>query len=89
MNRPGLQGLVPFAQSNDESTLLNNTIISSETLGYVSNIMKMFSGSDSISYATVARNFHGASESLVKDQQDPRGQNGWTASHPQTRDSPC
>ena len=62
-----LQGLVPFAQSDEQSALLSNTIISSETLGYVSNIMKMLSGSDPVSYVTVARNFHGASESLAKD----------------------
>ena len=62
-----LQGLSPFAQSDDQNALLRNTTVSSETLGYVSNIMRMLAGTDPISYSTVARNFRGASESLAKD----------------------
>ena len=68
-----LQGLTPFAQSDDQSALLRNTTISSETLGYISNIMKMLSGSEPVSYLTVARNFHGASESLAKDPSRSSG----------------
>lgn len=68
-----LQGLGPFAQSDDQALLLRNTTISSETLGYVSNIMRMQSGSDPVSYSTVARNFRGASDSLAKDPSRSAG----------------
>jgi hypothetical protein len=68
-----LQGLAPFAQSDSQTTLLSNTTITSETLGYVSNIMRMLSSSEPISYSTVARNFHGASESLAKDPSRSSG----------------
>jgi hypothetical protein len=68
-----LQGLAPFAQSDDQNSLLRNTTVSSETLGYVSNIMRMLTGSDPVSYSTIARNFHGASESLAKDPSRSSG----------------
>jgi hypothetical protein len=68
-----LQGLAPFAQSDSQTALLRNATISSETLGYVSNAMRMLSGSEPISYLTVARNFQGASESLAKDPTQSAG----------------
>jgi hypothetical protein len=69
-----IQGLSPFAQSDDQNLLLNNAINSSETLGYVSNIMRILSSTDPIiSYSTVARNFRSASESLAKDPSRSAG----------------
>ena len=68
-----LQGLSPFAQSDSQNVLLQNTTISSETLGFVSNVMRILCGSDPISYLTVARNFRGASESLAKDPSRSSG----------------
>src|SRR5579872_17243 len=62
-----VQGLGPFAQSDDQRALLTNATISAETLGYVSNIMRILSGTDPTSYVSVARNFRGAAESLGKD----------------------
>jgi hypothetical protein len=68
-----LQGLVPFAQSDDQTSLLNATAASSETLGYVSNVMRIATSSATPSYTTMARNFRGASESLAKDKSKLAG----------------
>jgi hypothetical protein len=68
-----LQGLAPFAQSDSQTALLGSATISSETLGYISNVMRMLAGSEPISYSTVARNFRGASESLAKDPSRSAG----------------
>ena len=68
-----LQGLAPFAQSDSQTALLSSAIISSETLGYVSNVMRILSGTEPISYSTIARNFQGASESLAKDPSRSAG----------------
>jgi hypothetical protein len=68
-----LQGLAPFAQSDSQTALLSSATISSETLGYVSNVMRMLAGTEPISYSTVARNFRGASESLAKDPSRSAG----------------
>lgn len=63
-----LQGISPFAQTDQQGALLRDTTVSSETLGYVSNAMRIFtSNSNPISYLTITRNFRSASESLSKD----------------------
>ena len=49
-----IQGLSPFAQSDDQNLLLNNAINSSETLGYVSNIMRI-----SLEHRSDHQLFHG------------------------------
>ena len=68
-----MQGLLPFAQSEAQTQLLKTVVSSAETLGYLSNVMRILSGVELISYLTIARNFKSASESLVNDKARSSG----------------
>lgn len=61
------QGLAPFAQSEDQNAVINEAAASSETLGYISNVARIYAESGPRSYKTVAKNFEAAAVSLAKD----------------------
>ena len=62
------QGLMPFAQSEDQSSFVNEAATASETLGYISNVMRIYADPGPRSYKTVSKNFEGAMASLEKDK---------------------
>jgi hypothetical protein len=61
------QGLVPFAQSEDQNAFIAEAASATETLGYLSNVMRIYSKPGQRSYRTIAKNFEGAEASLAKD----------------------
>jgi hypothetical protein len=62
------QGLMPFAQSEDQTSFVTEAAIASETLGYLSNVMRIYADSGPRSYRTVSKNFEGATTALEKDK---------------------
>jgi len=62
------QGLMAFAQSEDQTAFIGEAASSSETLGYLSNVMRIYSEPGPRSYKTVSKNFEGAASSLEKDK---------------------
>jgi hypothetical protein len=57
------QGLAPFAQSEDQITLVSEAVAASETLGYLANIMRIYEDPQR-SYRTISKNFEGAATTL-------------------------
>jgi len=62
------QGLIPFAQSEDQNGFISEAVAVSETLGYVANVMRIYAEPGPRSYRTVSKNFEAASASLAKDK---------------------
>jgi len=62
------QGLMSFAQSDEQSGFINEAAAASETLGYLSNVMRIYTEPGQRSYRTVSKNFEGAAASLEKDK---------------------
>ncbi|HYB75982.1 MAG TPA: hypothetical protein VEC08_03390, partial [Nitrososphaerales archaeon] len=62
------QGLMPFAQSEDQNSFVDEAVAVSETLGYVSNVMRIYAEPGPRSYRTVSKNFEAAADSLAKDK---------------------
>jgi hypothetical protein len=61
-------GLASFAQSEDQSGFITEAVATSETLGYLSNIMRIYAGPEQRSYRTISRNFESAAASLENDK---------------------
>ena len=62
------QGLTSFAQSDDQSTFITEAATTSETLGYLSNVMRIYAEPGQRSYGTISKNFEGAASALEKDK---------------------
>ncbi len=67
------QGLAPFAISEDQTLLLTQATVTAETLGYLTNIMRLYSDKQQRSYGIIAKNFEGAAESLGRDKSKTAG----------------
>ena len=62
------QGLAPFAQSEDQVGFLSEAVASLETLGYLSNVFRIYSEPSQRSYRTVSKNFESAAATLGADK---------------------
>jgi hypothetical protein len=67
------QGLATFAQGEDHSGFLLQAVATAEILGYVSNVLRIYSEQGARSYRTVSKNFASAAESLSKDASRSAG----------------
>lgn len=66
------QGLLSFAQTEEQSSFLTQATATAETLGYLLNITRIYSEQER-SYKTVANNFSMAAESLGRDKSRSAG----------------
>ena len=62
------QGLRPFAVADDQVALMSEAIGTMETLGYLSNVIRIYSGRAQRSYETISRNFGSAASTLEDDK---------------------
>lgn len=62
------QGLSPFAQSDDQNAYLGEAISATECLGYLANIMGVYSAPSERSYRTISKNFENAAKGLQNDK---------------------
>ena len=62
------QGLASFAQSDDQSGFITEAVATSEALGYLSNVMRIYVEPKERSYRTVSKNFESAAASLENDK---------------------
>jgi hypothetical protein len=61
------QGLTSFAQSDDQNAFITGAEVSSETLGYITNVLRIYTEPVQRSYRTVSKNFESAAVSLERD----------------------
>jgi len=62
------QGLRPFAVSEDHVAFMSDAIATTETLGYLSNVIRIYNGPVQRSYETISRNFGSAASTLEGDK---------------------
>ncbi|MGD0318770.1 MAG: hypothetical protein ABSB56_03630 [Nitrososphaerales archaeon] len=62
------QGLASFAQSEDQSGFITEAVATSETLGYLSNVMRIYAEPEQRSYRTISKNFESAAACLENDK---------------------
>ncbi len=62
------QGLASFAQSEDQNAYLNEAVATSESLGYLANVMGIYADPSGRSYRTVSKNFESAAQALQTDK---------------------
>ncbi len=62
------QGLSSFAQSEDQNAYLNEAVVTSESLGYLANVMGIYADPSERSYRTVSKNFESAAKALQSDK---------------------
>lgn len=62
------QGLASFAQSDDQNAYIGEAIATSESLGYLANIMGIYAETSERSYRTVSKNFESAAKVLQTDK---------------------
>lgn len=62
------QGLVSFAQSEDQTACINEAVATSESLGYLANVMGIYAQPSERSYRTVSKNFESAAKALQTDK---------------------
>jgi len=62
------QGLRPFAVSDDQGAFISGAIATSETLGYLYNVIRIYNGPTQRSYETISRNFASAASTLEDDK---------------------
>lgn len=62
------QGLAAFAQSEDQGSVVSEAATTAETLGYLSNVMRIYVEPGPRSYRTISKNFEGAAAALEKDK---------------------
>jgi len=62
------QGLASFAQSDDQNAYIGEAIASSESLGYLANIMGIYSEPSERSYRTASKNFESAAKTFQADK---------------------
>ncbi len=60
--------LATFAQSEDQSAFINEAVATTETYGYLSNVMRIYLEPGPRSYHTIAKNFEGAATTLEVDK---------------------
>jgi len=62
------QGLASFAQSEDQAAFLNEAVTTSEVLGYLANVIRIYAERDQRSYRTISKNFESAATALENDK---------------------
>lgn len=62
------QGLRPFAVADDQVAFMNEAIATMETIGYMSNVIRIYNGPAQRSYETISRNFSSAASTLDDDK---------------------
>ncbi len=62
------QGLKPFAQSESQASFMSEAIATTETLGYLSNVLRIYNSQGPRSYETISRNFSSAAATLEEDK---------------------
>jgi len=62
------QGLASFAQSDDQNAYIGEAVASSESLGYLANIMGIYSEPSERSYRTASKNFESTAKTLQADK---------------------
>ena len=67
------QGLRPFAVSDDQGAFMSGAIATTETVGYLSNVIRIYNGPLQRSYETISRNFASAASALKDDKSRTGG----------------
>ena len=62
------QGLRPFVVADDQVAFMSEAIATMETIGYMSNVMRIYGGPAPRSYETISRNFGSAASTLEDDK---------------------
>ncbi len=62
------QSLRSFAVSDDQGAFMSGAIATTETLGYLSNVIRIYNGPPQRSYETINRNFASAASALEDDK---------------------
>ncbi len=62
------QGLRPFAVADDQVAFMSEAIATTETLGFLSNVLRIYKGPAQRSYETISRNFGSAASTLQDDK---------------------
>ena len=67
------QGLMPFAQSENQTAFMSEAVATAETLGYISNVIRIYKGPAQRSYGTISKNFENAAAILERDKSRSGG----------------